>query len=793
MQVFGKGTIITVLTQQLSRSQIGIPFTQAFNKDGSIGRGVMGIENPLSNISDDIAYTIQNSPLAKTEIGQKLGLDEINGKALLGNTITFVVVFGPDVIDTLNGRISGQQLLKISAVGAASIAGAIKGTEAVASIFAPVSFLGGIIGGAVVGFAVKQLLDNYIEDDSKMMFKILKEEFIDQTMMSMLSKEEFTMVTDGTVASKDLDVLLKDMYQSGDYRNYAREAIIKPAIIVVLSSRSIISTDDYEKALISFIHDDNENKWSGTSNDITNRNNEPQKASTKKDNSIFIYSGAAAASLAVLFGVYHYKSNDVINNSLKIKSGTEIDKTTIDSDILESNDISIQNQTKIGNVNNNSIDIKSEYIFKDSDSYFLSDTEINNLTQEQARMAINEIAARHGRIFQDPELDKYFSSKSWYKPTLSKEEYDLKSDNLLNEYEQVNTERLLARKNGEDLPTIKSVVDSRKNSNNSVESTIESLNNDNDFSDNGLSNNTSNDVGSEYICEYSDIRYLSNSEISSLTQQQARMAINEIAARHGRIFQDPEINNYFSSKSWYKPTLSKEEYDLVSDDLLNEYEQVNTERLLARKNGEDLPSIESIVNKRDDAIYGLYYNDDYQYYLEILKDGNETIFNSFNLYDGRRVGNDSRTAKKDGNKWMDSHGISFTLDGNDTIFEYNNGEFITYKRINDLSETESKNSINTVQENVDPSNWLGSYVGTGIDQTSLIVHYADSGSIVFDYYFRASGFNMVTNTPYTLTSINGHNFIVSCGDADLNGTFFDNGEIDLTWPGNNETIRFIPN
>jgi len=54
---------------------------------------------------------------------------------------------------------------------------------------------------------------------------------------------------------------------------------------------------------------------------------------------------------------------------------------------------------------------------------------INQLDKEKLRLMRNEVFARNGYLFKDPELQKYFAGKAWYKPNS-----DFKSENL-NSYE----------------------------------------------------------------------------------------------------------------------------------------------------------------------------------------------------------------------------------------------------------------------------------------------------------------------------------------------------------------------
>lgn len=77
---------------------------------------------------------------------------------------------------------------------------------------------------------------------------------------------------------------------------------------------------------------------------------------------------------------------------------------------------------------------------------------------------------------------------------------------------------------------------------------------------------------SGYIIPGSDTMYLWPSDLYSLTQGECRLARNEIYARHGRMFDDSELQYYFDTQEWYTGTITPEDF---SDDVLNEYEIYN--------------------------------------------------------------------------------------------------------------------------------------------------------------------------------------------------------------------------
>ena len=197
---------------------------------------------------------------------------------------------------------------------------------------------------------------------------------------------------------------------------------------------------------------------------------------------------------------------------------------------------------------------------------------------------------------------------------------------------------------------------------------------------------------SEWIFYDSDSRYLTDAEINSLTQQEARMAVNEIAARHGRIFSNSEVRDYFSSKSWYVPYMSAEEYDNNTGTLLNEYESVNTDRLLARKNGEFLPSIDSLLNKRtdsssNDSVVGEYVSDSVGgAYILIESIQDNTVLNCewWHIEEGPNFVRDDYDIFyfKENNVWETVHGDERLIynDGSMT-YSNNNGIYEVYRSI----------------------------------------------------------------------------------------------------------------
>lgn len=88
------------------------------------------------------------------------------------------------------------------------------------------------------------------------------------------------------------------------------------------------------------------------------------------------------------------------------------------------------------------------------------------------------------------------------------------------------------------------------------------------------------DTGSDgYVLPYSDTHSYTKEELSGLSIWELYIARNEIPARHGYIFTVDDLNTYFSSKSWYEPTLTSKEFKKI-EGILNSTEEQNVQTIL---------------------------------------------------------------------------------------------------------------------------------------------------------------------------------------------------------------------
>ena len=73
----------------------------------------------------------------------------------------------------------------------------------------------------------------------------------------------------------------------------------------------------------------------------------------------------------------------------------------------------------------------------------------------------------------------------------------------------------------------------------------------------------------------SDRRKLSDADLDALSQQEVKLARNEVFARHGRKFKDSTIRSYFEGKNWYSGKIDSAVFDQNMDSYLNDYEIYN--------------------------------------------------------------------------------------------------------------------------------------------------------------------------------------------------------------------------
>lgn len=113
-----------------------------------------------------------------------------------------------------------------------------------------------------------------------------------------------------------------------------------------------------------------------------------------------------------------------------ISEGDGSEATEVDSSQSEDDDMD----------EDSSMEDKSQYILPESSSRRLTREDIEGLSAEECRLARNEIYARHGRIFDDAELKKYFEGKDWYEGTVDASDF---RENELSDVEIANRDLIV--------------------------------------------------------------------------------------------------------------------------------------------------------------------------------------------------------------------------------------------------------------------------------------------------------------------------------------------------------------
>lgn len=122
----------------------------------------------------------------------------------------------------------------------------------------------------------------------------------------------------------------------------------------------------------------------------------------------------------------------------------------------------------------------------------------------------------------------------------------------------------------------------------------------------------------------SDVQYLTEEDLALVPPVVIYLAKNEIYARHGYIFKNQDLYNYFMGCIWYTPTTAPEDFD---DEVFNEYEKENL-KLLDQLD----VMMEDSTEKSDTS----QTNPMREAYSSVL----ETLYKTYTLPDGTNLGYD---------------------------------------------------------------------------------------------------------------------------------------------------------
>lgn len=185
---------------------------------------LLGFAKPMAFGMGIYAFSSQ---FAGSKMGKSLAIKIWGGSSskelakmgkVAGGTVVAAISYGPDTIDFLRGRISMNQLVKnVSVTTTGMVVGSVLGSS--------LGPIGAVVGGAVGTYTSKKILDQFSEDDSKKMIRIAKEEFIETVIPTPLSQDEFQEITTKIFLDKRSAGIYKEMYASGDAKNYIDDVL----------------------------------------------------------------------------------------------------------------------------------------------------------------------------------------------------------------------------------------------------------------------------------------------------------------------------------------------------------------------------------------------------------------------------------------------------------------------------------------------------------------------------------------------------------------------------------------
>ena len=225
-------------------------------------------------------------------------------------------------------------------------------------------------------------------------------------------------------------------------------------------------------------------------------------------------------------------------------------------------------------------------------------------TPSDWRIMIAEVEAIHGKRFDDePWLQKYFEERYWYKPNPSY------SQTILSEIERKNLEKLNAKRDEDrnvaiavgDMDRFQNVLLTEDLLKNLTMNDLRMIRNEfwarrgRKFTTPGFKQmfewrdwykplkdqskvklNATEEQNVKFLeAEEAELRNkistepITNEMVEGLFVEDLRVLRNEIYARHGRVFKDPELQKYFAAQSWYQPNIEFKDDGLTETEVKN--------------------------------------------------------------------------------------------------------------------------------------------------------------------------------------------------------------------------------
>ena len=165
----------------------------------------------------------------------------------------------------------------------------------------------------------------------------------------------------------------------------------------------------------------------------------------------------------------------------------------------------------------------TEFVLPYSDMQYYTPAELRDLSDKELEVALAEIDARHGVLPTNQLLAEYFSYMSWFTP--SNIPYKL---SFVEEANAMLIRTLQKKRNGTLTASANPYMPYFQ--------------------------------ANDYFMPASGTRYLTSRDLQGLSKNELSLALNEIFARHGYIFDLNELLEYFYATNWYVPTYIPEAF-----------------------------------------------------------------------------------------------------------------------------------------------------------------------------------------------------------------------------------------
>ncbi|UPA31299.1 YARHG domain-containing protein [Terrisporobacter glycolicus] len=256
-----------------------------------------------------------------------------------------------------------------------------------------------------VGRGIKSQGSTFNEGDKK---ALTHYDNLDKNEARMYLEQEYKNFS---LYSEVLSLFINDLSKSSleEFSSIDSKEILKLIKGDILKATNYIkkSMDKVEeKTVLDSIENDSEESTIKQCNNNVNRAFEPNNSSNKgKKIVIACLTVCAVVGLGVTAGLF-------IGGVLPIDKPKEKQETY--NPVVEEVEEDTPAVEEVEEYNNNLEN--DQYFIVDSDSRYLTETELSAYTDEELSFIRNEIFARYGYVFKKDKYINYFSEKSWYTP-----------------------------------------------------------------------------------------------------------------------------------------------------------------------------------------------------------------------------------------------------------------------------------------------------------------------------------------------------------------------------------------